>query len=155
MPCAIYLLMRPHEFIEGHEHVIAQFGLWPSFHDGEVHRIVLSRTTRSPRGAFVPSVEMHLRGWVMGPELTAEGIYKKHGDAVVHFLFEDIFDLEIEGFNQQNVLSSLNLSLIDDTDGRGQALHVELEHCYVFSGVFVARKARILGVAPYTAASGS
>jgi hypothetical protein len=50
-------------------------------------------------------------------------------------------------------LSSLNLSFIKDPRSGGQALHVELEHCYLFSGEFSARKAKILGVAPYAATS--
>lgn len=145
--------MLPHEFIDGFQQIIARFGQWPSFHDGEVHRIVLDRTACSPSGSYIPSVEIHLRGWIMGPEVTDIGSYKLHNDSVVQFLFEDIFDFELEGFNQQNVLSSLNLSLIEDPKGGAQALHVELEHCYLFSGKFSARKAKILGVAPYVAPS--
>ncbi len=147
--------MQPHEFIDGFQQVIARFGQWPSFHDGEVHRIVLDRTTRSTSGSYIPSVEIHLRGWIMEPEVTGKGAYKLHNDSVVRFLFEDIFDFELEGFNQQNVLSSLNLSLIEEPDGSVQALRVELEHCYLFSGEFSARKAKILGVAPYVAPSDS
>jgi hypothetical protein len=145
--------MQPHKFIEGYEEVIARFGQWPSFHDGEVHRIVLDRMSRSPAGSYIPSVEIHLRGWIMGPEVTAEGFYRFSNDSVVHFLFEDIFDLELEGFNQQNVLSSLNLSLIEEQNRNRQALHVELEHCYLFSGGFSARKAKVLGVVPYIESS--
>lgn len=143
--------MQPHEFVHGFQEVVARFGQWPSFHDGEVHRIVLDRMARSPSGAYMPSVEIYLRGWIMGPEVTSEGSYKLHNDSVVHFLFEDIFDFELEGFNHQNVLSSLNLSLVEDPKGSGQVLHVELEHCYQFSAEFSARKAKILGVLPYVA----
>jgi hypothetical protein len=145
--------MLPHEFIEGYEKIIERFGLWPSFHDGEVHRIVLDRTARSSAGSYFPTVEIHLRGWVMGPEVTEGGFYKLHNDSVVQFLFEDIFDFELEGFNQQNVLTSLNVSLIEDPRGGGQALHVELEHCYLFSAELSARKAKVLGVIPYVAPS--
>jgi hypothetical protein len=145
--------MQPYEFIEGFEEVIARFGLWPSFHDGEVHRIVLDRMARSLSGLYIPSVEIYLRGWIMGPEVTDKGFYELHNDSVVHFLFEDIFDFELEGFNQQNVLSSLNLSLIDDPKDDGQALHIELEHCYLFFAEFSARKAKILSVAPCVATS--
>lgn len=143
--------MQAHEFIEDFQQVTARFGLWPSFHDGEVHRIVLDRMSRSPSGSYIPSVEIHLRGWIMGPEVTSEGSYKLHNDSVVHFLFEDIFDFELEGFNNQNVLSSLNLSLVEDPRGVGQVLHVELEHCYLFSSGFDARKAKVLGIEPYVA----
>lgn len=141
--------MQPYEFIEGFQEVIDRFGRWPSFHDGEIHRIILDRTVRSACGSYTPSVEIHLRGWIMGSEVTDEGHFKLHHDSVVRFLFEDIFDLELEGFNQQNVLSSLNLSLAENPVGGGHALHVELEHCYLFCGKFSARKARIMGIAPY------
>lgn len=141
--------MQPHEFIDRFEDVIARFGQWPSFHDAEVHRLVLDRTTRSPAGSYIPSVEVHIRGWIMGPDVTNEGYYRKHNDSVVLFRFEDIFDLEVEGFNQQNVLSSLNLALIEDPKSAGQVLRVELEHCYLFSGAFTARRAKILSVVPY------
>lgn len=140
--------MDPYEFIEGHEQVIARFGQWPSFHDGEVLRVLLDRLSQSASGAYVPTVELHVRGWIMGPEVTEEGFYKLNNDSVVRLLFEDIFDFELEGFNQQNVLSSLALSLIDPPKGT-QALHVELEHCYLFSGEFSARRAKVLGVTPY------
>jgi hypothetical protein len=93
-------------------------------------------------------MELHVRGWMMTSEVTENGFYKVEHDSVVRFLFEGIFNLELEGFNQQNVLSSLNLTLIDDPQKK-QALHVELEHCYVFAGEFGARRARVLGVHPY------
>ena len=141
--------MDPYEFIEGHDQVFAHFGQWPSFHDGEVHRVVLDRMCRCASGSYVPNVEIHVRGWIMGPEITDQGFYKLNHDSVVQFLFEDIFDFELEGFNQQNVLSSLNLSLVADPLENTKALHVELEHCYLFSGEFSARKAKILAVVPY------
>lgn len=138
--------MEPYEFIENHEVVTAKFGMWPSFHDGEVLRIVLDRS--APSKARTPSLEISIRGWIMGPEVTSEGFYQQNHDSVVHFLFEDIFDLEIEGFNQQNVLSSLNLALMDSPSGL-TALRVELEHCYLFAGEFSAGKAKVLGIEPY------
>ena len=140
--------MKPYEFIEGYEQVIARFGQWPSFHDGEVLRVVLDRLNRSASGANIPTAELHIRGWIMGPEVTDEGFFKLHNDSVVRLLFEDIFDFDLEGFNQQNVLSSLVLTLIEDPNG-SQALHVELEHCYLFSGEFSTRRAKVLGVTPY------
>jgi len=80
-------------------------------------------------------------------------LYKLDNDSVGHFLFEDIFDFELDGFNQQNVISSLNLSLFEDPRGGGEALHVELEHCFLFSGEFSARKAKVLAVIPYVTPS--
>lgn len=143
--------MEPFEFIENFSSVTSKFGIWPSFHDGEVLRIVLERAALSSSRS--PSVEISIRCWVMGPEVTGDGFYKQNNDSVVRFLFEDIFDLEIEGFNQQNVLSALNLSLIQNPPGC-TALRVELEHCYLFAAEFSARKAKILGIEPYVSRDG-
>ena len=37
--------MQAYEFIEDHHLVTNVFGRWPSFHDAEVHRVVLHRTS--------------------------------------------------------------------------------------------------------------
>ena len=113
--------MNPYELIEGHELVVAHFGIWPSLHDGEVQRIVLDRMSRSESGAYGPTVEVHVRGWIMGPEITDEGSYKLHGDSVISFLFEDIFDFQLEGFNQQNVLSSMIFTFVSDPKSTSKA----------------------------------
>lgn len=141
--------METYEFIDGYEKVIARFGMWPSFHDGEVHRIVLDRMNQSVSGSYIPTLEVYLRGWIMTSEVAETGTYKLVNDSIVHFLFENIFDFELEGFNNQNVLSSLNLSFVTDPQNSDQALRVELEHCYQFSSEFSARKAKILSVSPY------
>jgi hypothetical protein len=141
--------MEPHEFIEGHEKVLALFGQWPSFHDGEVHRLVLDRMRRNTSGSYIPSIEIHLRGWIMTPEVTDAGFYKQEHDSVVHFQFEDVYDLELAGFNHQNVLSCLNLAMVLDQATKTEALHIELEDCYGLSGSFKARKGAILSVVPF------
>ena len=141
--------MQAYEFIEGHELVIARFGLWPSFHDGEVLRIILDRSPPVPDGASIPSVEIHLRGWIMGPELAEDGRYKLHNDSVIRFLFEDISAFALEGFNQQNVVTSLNLELRDEAQRGVNVLHVEFEHCYQFCCAFIARRAKVVDIRSY------
>jgi len=141
--------MEPYEFFEDHQLVLDRFGMWPSFHDGEVHRIVLDRTKRNAAGSAIPTLEIQIRGWIMTSEISEAGYYKQENDSVVHFLFEDVFDLEIEGFNHQNVLSSLNLAVLTEAGTETSVLHVELEHCYQFCGEFSARRAMILKVVPY------
>lgn len=71
-----------------------------------------------------------------------EGRYVLANDSVVHFRFEDVSEFELEGFNQQNVLSSLNISI------DANSLHIEFEHCYQFSGEFRARKGMVMAVTP-------
>jgi hypothetical protein len=132
-----------YELIQRYETVVSQFGVWPSFHDGEVHRIVLDRTPGE--SSTLPTLEIWVRGWVMGQ---STGQYLRESDCVVHFRFEGVSDVKLEGFNQQNVLTALNLSMEADL------LSVELEHCFEFSGVFRARKASVVGIKPSRPAPG-
>lgn len=144
--------MEPHAFIERHEEVLARFGQWPSFHDGEVHRIILDSTRRDSEGHRYPSIELDLRGWIMTNEVTEQGFYRCEFDSVVRFLFEHVSAVELDGLNHQNVLSCLALEFVAPESGPGQ-LRVELEHCFGLSGSFVAGKASVLSVTPYTATS--
>jgi hypothetical protein len=144
--------MQPHALIEGHEKVLERFGQWPSFHDGEVHRLLLDSTRRDLKGSRYPSVEIDLRGWIMTNEVTEQGFYRCEFDSVVRFLFEKVSCVELDGLNHQNVLSCLGLELLPAENGQVQ-LKVVLEHCYGLSGVFVATSAKILSVTPYVASS--
>lgn len=139
--------MDAYLFIDGHERVLETFGRWPSFHDGEIHRVVLDRMTRTPSGRCVPCLELLLRGWIMTSEVTPEGYYKTEHDSVVHFVFEQVSELELDGMNHQNVISSLDLELLGE--GEDRELVVNLEHCYGLSGTFRARKAKVVSVEPF------
>ena len=142
--------MEAHEFIQGFELVVAHLGLWPSFHDAEVLKLVIDRTHVAASKELSPVLDLHLRGWVMTSEVTEQGFYKIRGEALFHFRFEGITGLQIEGFNNQNVLSALNLEVVSHPhDTNRQVLQVELEHCYEFQASFIAQKAQVLNITPY------
>ena len=141
--------MIAHETIVNRQIVIDTFGQWPSFHDGEVHRVVLDRTRHLPNGSYYPSIELHIRGWIMTSEITASGHYKQERDSVVPFLFERVTDAELDGLNHQNVLSSLDFEISRDNESNSPALSVELVHCYGLSGSFKALQASVISVVPY------
>ena len=142
--------MEAHEFIQGFELVVAHLGLWPSFHDAEVLKLVIDRTRVATSKELSPVLELHLRGWVMTSEVTDQGFYKRNGEAVFHFRFEGVGNVQIEGFNNQNVLSALNLELVSHPhDASRLVLQVELEHCYEFQASFTAQKAQVLSITPY------
>ena len=142
--------MEAHQFIQDFQRVLAHLGMWPSFHDAEVLKLTVDRTHVATAKEISPVLDLHLRGWVMTSEITEQGFYKLHGDAVFHFQFERVTNLHIEGFNNQNVISALNLEVVDDPHNRDhKVLQVELEHCYVFEASFTAQGARVLGITPY------
>jgi hypothetical protein len=140
--------MKPHEFISDHHLVLGTFGQWPSFHDGEVHCLVLDRTRSSSNGAYVPTIELVVRGWNLARDAENDGLYRQEHDSIVHFLFEDVSDVDFDGFNHQNVLNGLEFTLVQSKEGLPH-LSVELAHCYGLSGGFKTVRARIVSVAPY------
>jgi len=83
----------------------------------------------------------------MTSEITPSGHYKLEHQSLVHLLFEQVSDLQLDGLNHQNVLDSLELSLVGAQES--PQLAVELSHCYGLSGGFKASRARVLSVAPY------
>lgn len=146
--------MKAYEVIEGHERVVAHLGSWPSFHDAEVLRLNLARTHPGDLKQRTPVLDLFLYGWVMTPEVAGKCVHKLHGEAIFHFRFEGISDLELEGFNNQNVLTAMNLEIVDPMDRSGRAaLRVELEQCYEFQASFVAQKACVVAITPHAGSS--
>lgn len=144
--------MEPLLLVAGHEKVLAVFGRWPSFHDGEIHRLVLDSTRTDQHGRRYPSIELQLRGWNLIEQGSDEGFYKQDKDSVVSLLFEHVYDVELDGLNHQNVLSELELSLTPSPANASIShLAVELVHCFGLSGGFKAECAQVLSVVPFRA----
>jgi hypothetical protein len=141
--------MQPHELIVDHHIVIERFGCWPRFNEGEVHRLVLDRSHRSTGGSYIPTLELVVRGW--NTALDGEsGLLIIKDDTLVHFLFEEVSDVELDGFNQQNVLDSLEFMLVQASENRA-CLKVELAHCFGLAGGFTAVSGRVLAATPFGA----
>ena len=140
--------MDTYKFIENHELVLNVFGDWPSFHDGEVYKIVLDRTRQLPDGKYYPSIELYVRGWSMIRDITEERLYLLQNDSIIHFLFEHVSNLELDGLNHQNVISGLDFRLMHDADEDIQELAVEINHCYGLSGSFNALRVSVISVEP-------
>ena len=132
--------MKSHELLEGHGSVEAAFGRWPSFHDAEVHRIVLERAV--PSGPM-PKVEITVHAWNMTSEVDDSGYYRLTHHHLVDLVFDEVSELQLDGFNHQNVLSDLVLEPL-----QGGALRVELEHCFGVSSSFIAKRAWVEAVTP-------
>ena len=146
--------MEPFSLIAGHEEVLAVFGRWPSFHDGEIHRLLLDSTRTDESGSRYPSIELALRGWNLTSQVSDEGFYKVECDSVVNLLFEHVYDVELDGLNHQNVLSELELSEAQDPENpESNHLAVELVHCYGLSGSFKAASAKVMSISPCKVAS--
>lgn len=141
--------VEAYAFIDNNSAILEVFGCWPGFHDGEVHRVAMDRTRRRASGAYYPSIELTIRGWNMTSDVTEDGFYRLEADSLVQFLFEEVTEVEFDGLNHQNVLSSLDFELETVEGDEAPLLSVELCHCYGLSGSFKARRASVVCVAPF------
>jgi hypothetical protein len=99
--------MNEESFVIGAESVIREFGRWPSFHDAQVISIVLQRAP--------VSMELKVNVFAYGPPTPESRPYfERLHDSVLTMLLTDIEDLELEDWNHQNVLNSIQMELQGD-----------------------------------------
>lgn len=145
--------MGPYTLIAGYQEVLAAFGLWPSFDEAEVLRMLLDRTRVDTRGIPYPSIELELRAWHLLQSGPGEYVFDGKRSSVIHFLFEQVYDVQLGGLNHQNVLSSLRFRPIEDRPWTASSgLGVQLEECFGLSGCFKAGSAKVLAIKPCGAA---
>jgi Immunity protein 50 len=111
-------------FVGGAQAVLDWFGRWPSFHDGEIIELHLSR-----RG---PS-RLKLHTWRIAKKLVdGKAHFSTEQEAVVTFVLERVTDLKLEEFGHQNVIYALRL------EQRESGVRLVLEPCYGISGYIEA-----------------
>lgn len=111
--------------IPGAKELFEWFGYWPSFHDAEVIEIYLHRKQES--WLSIHTCRANLRA----------DHYEFDKHVVVTFKFHDIQALELEGFNNQNAMSSVDLKKIDD------CMELELFGLHGLSGLIRAKNVSI------------
>jgi hypothetical protein len=116
------------ESISGFSNVASWFGGWPSFHDAEILQICLNRVERS----FVKILTWQTEG-----ELDEQGFYLQKKHAVVTFLFDDLQDVSLEGFSEQNVISGL------DVETSEVGVKLVMHPCFGLSGAIEAKELRL------------
>lgn len=116
------------EAVSGFTDVASWFGRWPSFHDAEILEICLKRAEPS----FVSVLT-----WQTHRQLDERGLYLRTKHAVVVFLLDNVQDVSLEGFSQQNVISGLQVQISEV----GVKLH--LHPCFGLSGTIEAEGLRL------------
>jgi Immunity protein 50 len=111
--------------LSGAQEVIQWFGRWPSFHDAEVVSVVLNREGLS---------EIRIHAFNMLGEVDERGYYRTTKHAIVSFVFKNIRIMKLVDFNDQNVISGLELSKTED------GFSVTLYECYGLSGYVSAER---------------
>jgi hypothetical protein len=86
------------------------FGRWPSFHDAEV---IALRLDRGPSEGDTPSLELDIHLWEMTSDVDPNGFYVLRHHTITTLRFADIDDLDLSGFNGQNVIAKLTINGVE------------------------------------------
>ena len=122
------------------------FGKFPSFHDAEVHRLNLVRgETRSFNQALFALIHV----FEMTSEVDEKKRYVLENHVLVQFRFSKVNDLEIAGFNHQNVLQFLEMTEISDAEDETAEFEVLFEGIFGVSAKFRCEAISIESVTPY------
>ena len=116
--------MRPPELataIPGSGAVHEWFGRWPSFHDAEIVSIRLARS---------------------GPSTIQVYPYSPERPATVEFVLDEITDLKLEDFSQQNVIGGLSVGPALMPDGQ-DGFRLRIFSLFGIGGHIDARRIRM------------
>jgi len=133
--------------IENATALISIFGKWPSFHDAEVLRVVLDRS--GPEG---PWLEAMIHVFEMTSEIDSKGFYALKNHLLVTLRFTETSLQQIQCFNEQNVLSSLEVAELDPDAHEGRHFHVRLASLYGVDAQFECKRIIVGNVQPYEGA---
>ena len=141
--------MESYELIRNYKLLFNIYGYWPTLHDGEIHKFVLERKFDDENNCKFSSIEFIIHGWEMTTKIE-KGYYKLQKHHLIHFRFDYIDELEIDGFNHQNAINSLEIEVLPKNDKGYLPLSIVIEQCYGISAEFTALSGAIVSVIPCT-----
>lgn len=113
------------EEIPGADAILNTFGYWPDFHDAEILEVFLSRTKES-------FVKIHI--WETLKETDNSGYLQTRSHYIIKVNFVNITQMELEGFNYQNVIWKLEFSKKDSE------LELQIHSSFGLSGCIRSEK---------------
>ena len=136
--------------LRGAEPLIAIFGRWPSFHDAEVVRLTLDRASGGD-GTAGPSLTVDVYVFEAGPDVNESGVYVLRHETLVSLRFLEVDQLDIQDFNQQNVIEDLSITDISDRHPERSGYEVRFATSFGMVATFLCADAEVLSVRSWTA----
>ena len=119
------------------------FGYWPTFHDAEVHSILLDRDQE-----HYASLEAKIHLFEMTNVVDERGYYVLQHHTLVLLRFQGLADLEICDFNDQNALLGLEIKDLS-AEGRSVSFEVDFDAAYGFGASFKCQEIAVLSAEVY------
>ena len=136
--------------IAGSAKLTSIFGNWPSFHDAEVHEILLDRGHVEPANAIYdfPRITAKIHLWLLTSEVNEKGYYVTTKHTLATIRFYDVDDLKLEGFNHQNAIFGLGIEQKTRDQGPSPYFAVEFDPAFGISATFTCLRIEIVDAVP-------
>lgn len=129
--------------IHGAEKVVAHFGFWPSFHDGEILSIYLDRAYKDKKHLVAMIVKM------VTFDIRVSPTDPKRNTSLVTFEFKGIDSMSLEGFNHQNVTDGLWVEMKNVPRLKRDLFHVEFGRTFGADAVLECNEIEVASVEAY------
>lgn len=135
------------EYIQNSKLLTDIYDYWPSFHDGEIKSIQLGTFYKRDADYDSCYLEFTIHNFHMTSKVE-DGYFVLENHFLVTFRFEDIFDMELEYFNHQNAVGSIEFEILPKNDKGFVPVYVEIDPAYGVGGEFKAYSAKVTQVQP-------
>jgi hypothetical protein len=127
------------------------FGYWPSFHDAEIVQVRLVRgDLLEPEGKpRKPTLEADVYVFETTDQVTEEGFYALRKHTLATLAFCGIDELQLDGFNHQNVLFGLSLEDISDRQLELLKWRVAFDSSFGFAATFMCEQIEVVRAVPF------
>jgi Immunity protein 50 len=127
------------------------FGYWPSFHDAEVVQVRLDRgdSLDAEGERRKASLEADIHVFEMTDEVTEQGFYALRNHTLATFAFHGIDEVQLDGFNHQNVLFGLRLEDISDRQLEVLKWNVGFDSSFGLAATFMCEEIEVLRAVPF------
>ena len=138
------------KFIEGSERLTSIFGYWPSFHDAEVIEFNLWRGDVEPdAGRYIfPVLTTKIHLWELTSEVDDRGILVMRHHTLTTLRFHDVDKLHMDGFNHQNAIFGLSITVEERGEGFPPYLCVEFDPAHGIDLAFRCFRIEVLHTEP-------
>jgi hypothetical protein len=134
--------------VENADALLKIFGAWPSFHDAEVHSLVISR--EQPEA---PRIDARIHVFVVTAEIDSSGHHTLVNHRFVTLQFFRVASLELSGFNEQNALFALTIEPGDPSASEPRRWDISFDSSYGVSAAFSCDRIVVGEVEPYIPAA--
>ena len=139
--------MTEHVHVENAEALTGIFGYWPSFHDGEVLSMKL---TRDDEGG--PSLEARVYVFHRTDRTDDRGFFLTERHTIATLRFTNIWLNELCWFNNSNILSEIEIVAVDPEANEGRPIGVSFGSIYGVAVDLRCDSVHVKAVEPYVQA---